>query len=96
MKDSEDVSSYITLVQTIANKLKHNGETLTYARVMEKILRSLTGDFENVVCATEESKNLEEMTIDDLEGSLKAHEQQKKKQKKKRSLGGSLTNKDDH
>jgi len=37
MNDSEDVSSYITCVQTIANQLKHNGETLTDARVVEKI-----------------------------------------------------------
>jgi len=32
MKDSEDVSSYITRVQTVTNQLKHNGETLTDAR----------------------------------------------------------------
>jgi len=48
MKDSKDVSSYISRVQTVANKLKHNEENLTDARVMEKILRTLTDDFENV------------------------------------------------
>jgi gag-polypeptide of LTR copia-type len=47
--------------------------------VVEKILRSLTENFENVVCAIEESKNLEEMTVDDLAGSLETHEQRKKK-----------------
>jgi len=54
-----DVSSYINRVQTIANQLKHNGETLIDERVVEKILRSLTDDFENVVCTIEESRNLE-------------------------------------
>jgi len=68
-------------VQTVANQLKRNGETPTDARVVEKILRSLTDDFENVGCAIEESRNLEEMTIDDLSGSLEAHEQRKKKKK---------------
>jgi len=34
MKDSEDVSSYITRVQTILNQLKHNRETLVNARVL--------------------------------------------------------------
>jgi len=81
MKESKDVSCYITRVQMVANQLKRNGETLTDARVVEKILRSLTDDFENVVCAIEESRNLEEMTIDDLAGSLEAHEQQKRKKK---------------
>jgi len=79
MKVLEYVSSYISRVQTIANQLKHNGETLTNARVVEKILRSLTNDFENVVCAIEELGNLEEMTINDLGASLEAHEQRKKK-----------------
>jgi len=83
MKDSEDVSSYITRVQTIANQLKRNVETLTYARVVEKILLSLTDDFENVVYAIKESRNLEEMTVEDLAGSLEAHEQRKKKKKQK-------------
>ena len=66
MKETEGVSDYITRVQTVVNQLKRNGENLTDARVVETILRSLTKDFENVVCAIEESKNLEEMTIDDL------------------------------
>jgi len=44
MKDSKDVSSYITRVQTVTNQIKHNGETLTDARVVEKILRSLIDD----------------------------------------------------
>ena len=39
MKESEDVSSYVTRVQTVANQHKRNGETLTDARVVEKILR---------------------------------------------------------
>jgi len=81
MKDSEDVSCYIIRMQEVANQLKQNGETLTDARVAEKLIWLLADDFKNVVCVSEESRNLEEMTIDDLEGSLEAHEQQKKKNK---------------
>jgi len=80
MKHSDDVSSYITRVQTIVNQLKQNGETLTDARVEKKILQSLTDDFENVVCVIEPSRNLEEMTIGGLGASLEAHEHRKKKQ----------------
>jgi len=81
MKDSVNVSSYITRVQTVVNKLKCNGETLTDARVVEKIIWSLTDDFENFICAIKESVNLGEMTVDDLASSLKAYEQRKKKKK---------------
>jgi len=46
---------------------------------VEKILRSLTNNFENVVCTIEESKDLATFTIDELAHSLEAHEQRKKK-----------------
>jgi gag-polypeptide of LTR copia-type/Zinc knuckle len=79
MKESEGVSDYTTRVQTVVNQLKCNGETLKDSRIVEKIMQSLTENFENVVCAIEESNDLEELIIDDLAGSLEAHEQHKKK-----------------
>ena len=85
MKESEGVSDYITRVRVVVNQLKHNGEAISDARVMEKILRSLNNDFENDVCAIEESKDLSVLTIDELAGSLEAHEQRKKKEKQKSS-----------
>ncbi|GKB38767.1 retrovirus-related pol polyprotein from transposon TNT 1-94 [Tanacetum coccineum] len=81
MKETKGVSDYITRVQMVVNQLKRKYETLTDSRVVEKILRSLTDKFENVVCEIEESKDLEDMTIDDLSGSLEVHEQRKLKKK---------------
>jgi gag-polypeptide of LTR copia-type len=74
MKDSEGISDYITRVQIVANHLKRNGEKLIEMRIAEKILRSLTDAFENVVCAIKESKDLNELSVDELAGSLMAHE----------------------
>jgi len=55
MKETEGVAKYITRVEIVVNQLARNGETLPISRVVEKILRSLTNDFENVVCVIEES-----------------------------------------
>ena len=46
---------------------------------MEKLLRSLTSKFEHVVTAIEESMNLEEISIEELLGSLQVHEQHMQK-----------------
>jgi gag-polypeptide of LTR copia-type len=77
MNNTEGVSNYITRVQTVTNQLKRNEESLLVQWVVEKILRSLTDTFKNMVCAIEESKFLAELTIDELNGSLLAHEQRK-------------------
>jgi len=61
-------------MQIIVNQLKHNRETRMDARLWRKFFNHLTDDFENVVCAIEESRNLEKMSIDNLKGSLEAHE----------------------
>jgi gag-polypeptide of LTR copia-type len=92
MNSTEGVSDYITRVQTVSNQLKRNGENLSEQRVLEKILRSLIDTFEDVVYAIDESKDLAELTVDELAGSLLAHEQ-RKKLKKKESLEEALQTK---
>ncbi|WVY91926.1 hypothetical protein V8G54_037440 [Vigna mungo] len=73
MNEFESVSEFITRVETVVNKLNQN--------VVEKILRSLRDDFENIVCAIEECKDLSTLTVEELAGSLEAHEQRRKNKK---------------
>jgi dsDNA-specific endonuclease/ATPase MutS2 len=79
MKNKESVSDYISRVQMIVRQLRINDEKLAENRVVEKVLRSLIDKFENIVCVIEESKDLSTLTIDELAGSLMAHEQKRKK-----------------
>ena len=44
-------------------------------KVVEKILRSLTEKFNYVVCSIEESKDIDSLTVDELQSSLIVHEQ---------------------
>jgi len=60
---------------TIANMMKANSETLGDVAIIEKILRSLTLKFDYVVCFIKESKDIDILTIDELQSSLLMHEQ---------------------
>ena len=81
MKETKGVVKYNTRVETMVNQLSRSGRTLAASWVVEKILRSLTNNFENVVCAIEGSKEFSTLIVEVLSRSFKAHKQRKKKKK---------------
>ncbi|CAN6702326.1 unnamed protein product [Malus baccata var. baccata] len=66
MKGSESISYYFSRVLAVSNQLKRNGEKSEDVRIMEKILRLLDPMFEYIVVTIEETKNLEEISIEQV------------------------------
>ncbi|GKV20502.1 hypothetical protein SLEP1_g30621 [Rubroshorea leprosula] len=82
MNETEKVSDYISRVMGIANQMRRLDEEVTDLRIIDKILRSVTEKFDYVMTAIEESKDLEDMTVEELSGSLEAHEEKLNRRKK--------------
>ncbi|XP_051147527.1 uncharacterized protein LOC127262758 [Andrographis paniculata] len=79
MKSGEQVYDYSSRVMTIANKMRVYG--MSDIAVVEKILRSLSEKFNYVVCSIDESKDIDNLSIDELQSSLIVHEQKFQRQK---------------
>ncbi|CAA7019223.1 unnamed protein product [Microthlaspi erraticum] len=74
MKSGEGVASYFARVMEITNDMRNCGEAIDDVKIVEKILRSLTENFNFVVCSIEESKDIDDLTVDELQASLQIHE----------------------
>lgn len=75
MKEGESVTDYFGRVMSTANEMRNFGEEITDVMIVEMILRSLTENFNYVVCSIEESKDTDAMSVDELQSSLLVHEQ---------------------
>ena len=75
MKIGETITDYFARVMTVVDKIRSNGEQMKEVTIVEKILRTLTEKFNYIVVSIEESKNIDLLTIDELQSSLVVHEQ---------------------
>ncbi|KAL0310410.1 UNVERIFIED_CONTAM: hypothetical protein Scaly_2931300 [Sesamum calycinum] len=98
MKSGESIAVYFSRVMVITNKMRMFGDKSEDIIIIEKILGSLTPKFNFVVCAIEESKNIDELSLDELQSSSLVHEQKFKQQDNeeqalKTSIGNPSTSK---
>lgn len=75
MEANEGVGTYLNRVQSLTNQMKSCGETMTDQAIVEKILRTLTSKFDVIAITIEETKDLEKLKVEELQGSLEAFEQ---------------------
>lgn len=54
--------------------MKPNGKVMTEVMIIEKDLRTLTQRYDHIVVAIEEPDDLDTLNMEDLQGSLEAHE----------------------
>ena len=74
MKIGEGVFEYFSRALSMANKMRTYGEQMQDVKVVEKILRLLSEKLNFVVYLTEESKDIDQLSIDELQSSLIIHE----------------------
>ncbi|XP_019441169.1 PREDICTED: uncharacterized protein LOC109346174 [Lupinus angustifolius] len=75
MEMSKRIAQFFNKIISLMNQMKACGEVINDQTIIEKVLRTLTPNFDHIVVAIEESKNLAELKIEELQGSLEAHEQ---------------------
>ncbi|XP_019460089.1 PREDICTED: uncharacterized protein LOC109359850 [Lupinus angustifolius] len=78
MQENETIEYYFTKILTLINQMKSCREEEKGKSIIEKILRTLTLKHDHIVVAIEESKNIEDYKIEELQSSLEAHEQRLK------------------
>lgn len=79
MKSGESVTDYFGRVMMVANDMRNYGEDMPDVKIVEKILRTLSKKFNYIVCSIEESKDINHLSVDELQSSLLVHEQKFRK-----------------
>lgn len=75
MDASEKIQDFFSKATKIVNQIRSYGEELSHQKIVEKVLRSLPSKYDQVVVVIEESMDLSDYSVNELMGSLQAHEQ---------------------
>ena len=94
MKSGESVADYFSRTMAIVNKMRIHGDKMEDVTIIEKILRSMKPKFNIVVCSIKESKDIDALSIDELQGSLLVHEQKINQQEKEEQALKASTDKE--
>lgn len=93
MKESESIQDYSSRVVDVVNQIRTLGEKMTNQQIVEKILISLPEKYDPIVSAIEESKDLVTLSMEQLLGSLKSHEQRRLRHSNDQSIESAFQSK---
>lgn len=68
------VTDYIARVMVVTTDIRNCGEDMMNAKIVEKIMQTLT-EFDYIVCSIEEAYDIDKIMVDALQNSLLIHEQ---------------------
>lgn len=74
MEPNETVVQFMNRLTVLTNQMKSCGEAVTDSMKVEKVITGLTPKFDNLVAAIEQFKDLDTLKLEQLIGSLEAHE----------------------
>jgi len=72
MEEGERVVDYFSRVLNLVNQMRGCSEQITDVIIMENIMFMVTQSINHIIVAIEESKEVENMKIEELQGSLEA------------------------
>lgn len=73
MKNGEAFTDYFTRVMVVTNDMRNCGGEMPDVKIIEKILRMLNESFNYIVFSIEESKDIDKLSVDELQSSLSVH-----------------------
>ncbi|VVA35630.1 PREDICTED: Retrovirus-related Pol poly from transposon [Prunus dulcis] len=75
MRDDETLSGYLTRLNDLINQMKTFGEILPNARLVQKVLISLSKPYDPICLVIENTKNIETVELQEILAILKSQEQ---------------------
>ena len=92
MSEDESFDSFYSKLNEVVTSKSNLGEKIEDSKVVRKILRSLSESFRATVTAIEESKDLDNIKVQELIGSLQMYELSLPNQRKSKSLALKMIN----
>ncbi|CAJ2637099.1 unnamed protein product [Trifolium pratense] len=74
MDKADSIGSYVSKVQGLVHSMRSCGEEITERMMVEKVMRTLIPSFDHVVVAIQTAGQVPTMQIENLVGTLEAHE----------------------